>query len=183
VYSLMCLRCRDLRAYTWEMSSALANDYAIRQAIEDRAKTDVINNAAFLVTGTGSAIAAFKAGLGNGVVNIAEAAAIGFGVSSGILARKKIGKAFVYVGYVGKSVCRHLNRNLTVTYLEYATRERIRTVSRVMKTDEIKGKLGGRFRLNPHCFHMSMQVARVASCPLGLLTTLSAAPLGAPILR
>jgi hypothetical protein len=126
----LCDRYRALGTYIQHIADALDRDYATRHAAEDRAKIDVVKNASFLLAATGGFIAAAKAGVGNGVVSVTQAAAIGMGASGGVLARKKIAKGFVTVG---KYICRRINTDPTLIYLEHTARKKIRIVSKAVR--------------------------------------------------
>jgi hypothetical protein len=88
-------RCTELGRYTEKMQTFLANDLVERHRAEEKARVDVIKHASFAFGPPGVFAAAFKAGLGEGFVNIYEVFGAGFAVSAGILCYRKLSAAII----------------------------------------------------------------------------------------
>lgn len=112
----LCQRCRELGYYTRDMHKVLSEDLAERHRIEEKKTIDVIKNATFFFAIPAAFITAVKNGFFSEHVNAYQAAESGLGVSTAILARKKIRTAFKSVG---KSIC-DTPQQIRNTYLFYS---------------------------------------------------------------
>jgi len=115
----LCQRCRDLGSYTRDMNKILADDLLEQHRIEDKHSIDIVKNVTFLVATPAAFVTAVKNGLGDGLLNVYQAAGAGMILSSAIVSRKKIYKAFKEAG---KNICA-TPRQIRNSFMLYYMRE------------------------------------------------------------